>query len=140
MTTHYLRCLALKYAWKFVGVNYLWGGETPMGGFDCSGFAQEVLRSVGRDPKADQTAKMLYQEFREKKVDVPNKGCLVFFGRSLDRISHVGIVLDRTLMLEAGGGTSGTVSRLVAIKKKAFVRMRPLSARRDLLVIVDPFR
>jgi len=26
---------------------YLWGGDDPLAGFDCSGFVIEILKSVG---------------------------------------------------------------------------------------------
>ncbi len=36
----------INYAYKFLGVKYVWGGTTP-NGFDCSGFTQYVFRHFG---------------------------------------------------------------------------------------------
>ena len=41
--------LAVKYAMAFIGTPYVWGGDDPMGGFDCSGFCIEVLKGVPVD-------------------------------------------------------------------------------------------
>ena len=48
-----------NYAKSFIGKPYSWAGETPMGGFDCSGLVQTILRSVGLDPAGDQSAQAL---------------------------------------------------------------------------------
>ena len=134
-----------QYAMSFVGVPYRWGGETPMGGYDCSGLVQEILRSVGADPPGDQTANGLYQYFNEcGTLSLPRLGALAFFGlkdvgpRGKVSITHVGFCLDGLRMLEAGGGGSTTVNVDAAIRQKAFVRIRPVSHRRDLVACLMP--
>jgi cell wall-associated NlpC family hydrolase len=62
-------------------------------------------------------------------------GTLLFFGETATTptgISHIAFALDGKLMLEAGGGGSTTTSLEAAIKQGAFVRIRPISRRRDL--------
>ena len=47
---------ALKHGESQIGVPYVWGGETPGVGFDCSGLSQWVYASVGlRIPRTSET-------------------------------------------------------------------------------------
>lgn len=134
-TRHVLEISAVA----FVGAPYRWGGENPMGGFDCSGLVQEILRAVGMDPAGDQTAQMLYDYFKTRSdSDARQFGALTFYGTSLSRISHVGFMLDDVHMVEAGGGGSSTLTVDDAIKRDAFVRIRPYNVRRDLVAVVNP--
>ena len=72
------RELAIKVAWRMWGGPYLWGGDDPMEGFDCSGLCVEILKSVGILPRnGDWNAHGLYRLFEDNVVDSPVKGCLV---------------------------------------------------------------
>jgi len=41
------RELALKYLWHWLGIQYSYGGDDAIEGWDCSGMVIEVLQSVG---------------------------------------------------------------------------------------------
>jgi len=134
-----IRETALDYAKAFRGVPYEWGGDNPQG-LDCSGFVGLVLRSVGlMANKQDLTAKGIFDKFAQYATETPSAGCLVLYGRSLDKISHIAIMIDSRHILEAGGGNSKTVDKETADERNAFVRMRPFNYRTPL-AIVDPFR
>ena len=139
MTADQKRYWALHYICEFFGVAYRWGGESSIG-IDCSGLAQEFLRSVGMDPPGDQGAEGLYWHFRDKEVSDPAPGCLVFYGSGERDIGHVGICMTDELMIEAGGGGSKVTNEAAAHRHKAFVRMRLISRRDDLWAVVDPFQ
>ena len=117
-------------------IPYKWGGDDPMGGFDCSGGIQEILASVGLDPKGDQTADALMKYFNRpylgRVVSDIDFGDLIFFGRE-DRATHVGIAINPTTMFEFGGGGSKTIDAVQAEKHNAYGRIRPISNRRDFL-------
>ena len=78
------------YAMNYVGVPYVWAGNTP-NGFDCSGFTSYVMKNFGKSlPRrsADQ-----YENSRKLKQNKVQKGDLVFFD-SGNGISHVGMIIS----------------------------------------------
>lgn len=130
---------AIEYALSFLGLPYLWGGDSPFKGFDCSGLVQEILMGVGLDPSGDQTAQGLFLAFKHKISRTPAEGCLVFFGKDISHITHIGFCVSDGVMVEAGGGGSKTTTRDAAVSANARVRMRSVASRADLVAIVDPF-
>ena len=121
----------LEYAQQFIGVRYVWGGNTPEQGFDCSGFVCEALRSQNYIGKEDLNSQGLYERF--SKIGYASEvrpGSLLFFGSNLDSISHVSIALNKDQMLEAAGeGRQAT--------DNGFVRVRHISTRKDLLAAIN---
>jgi cell wall-associated NlpC family hydrolase len=81
----------LRTGRSFLGLRYLWGGLSSWG-VDCSGLVHLTLRSLGllvpRDAHDQQAA------FPAVPVDAVRPGDLYFFGA--DRVTHVGVVSDRT--------------------------------------------
>lgn len=123
----------------YLGTPYRWGGDDPMAGFDCSGLVQEILASLGEDPPGDQTAQSLHDHFLARpRRSIALCGSLAFFGSSVGAISHVGFCISPEVMLEAGGGGSATTSLEQAVKQNAYVRLRPISSRRDLVALILP--
>ena len=135
--------LLIQYALQFIGRPYRWGGDDPMAGFDCSGFVQELLASVGEDPPGDQTAQSLYDHFRVEQRGQGGRldtGTLLFFGKSVTEISHVAMSIDNGVrMIEAGGGGSKTVNEAEAIKANAYIRVRAIKNRKDLVAAIRPY-
>lgn len=128
-----------EYALSLLGRPYIWGGDDPMRGFDCSGLVQEILASVGFDPQGDQNAQALYKHFLPiSQSGTRGMGALVFYGSSVSKINHVAMLLDTTHIIEAGGGGSTTVSEKEAIAQNAFVRIRPYNRRKDIVAILLP--
>ena len=103
-----MRNIASLLAWHYIGLPYKWGGNDAMSGFDCSGLIVEILKSVGLLPRQfDTTAKGLMIMFRDKKVDSPYEGCLVFYGKI--HATHIEYCINSKLTVGASGGGSDTV-------------------------------
>ena len=120
---------------------YLWGGDDPMAGFDCSGLVIEPLKAVGILPKiGDWTAEGLAVYFKPKETQKPKPGCLLFYNRN-HRIGHVvvvwAIVQGRILGLSAGGGGRHIKTVEDAVKYNAYIKVRP--ALPGWVKMVDPF-
>jgi len=128
------------YALQFVGLPYRWGGDDTINGFDCSGLVQELLSAVGLDPQGDQSAQGLYDYFSTRSNhDQRGCGALVFFGKSIKEITHIGMMLNSFLMIEAGGGGSKTIDEKAAADQNAYVRVRPYNRRTDVVAILMPY-
>lgn len=99
-----------------------------------SGFVQEIIRSVGLDPRGDQNSQALYNYFNiHGGRTSPQAGALAFYGKSRLQIIHVAFCLNDYQVIEAGGGGRKTVDIQSAIDHRAFVRIRPIEHRKDLL-------
>jgi cell wall-associated NlpC family hydrolase len=92
--------IALAYATSQLGVAYRWGGETPGGGFDCSGLVQWAYAQAG--VAVPRTAQTQYDTGPAVAVGTPAApGDLLFFGGSSETVGHVGIYLGQGLMIDA---------------------------------------
>lgn len=127
------------YALQLVGTPYRWGGSSPMGGMDCSGFVQELLASVGLDPVGDQTAQGLFDFFDQngERNPKPGVGVLAFYGESVSKVIHVALLLDPYRLIEAGGGGAKVTTIEMAEQFNAFIRVRHLS-HRPILALRKP--
>jgi cell wall-associated NlpC family hydrolase len=124
---------------SLLGTPYKWGGNTAIEGFDCSGLVCELLKSSGHlSQKEDYSASQLFNLYRDNQTQKARRGTLVFYGKNLASISHVGYCLNGEQMIEAGGGNSEVTTLESAIKKQACVRIRPIKYRSDLVAMANP--
>lgn len=135
--------LLVDYAMSFVGREYIYGGAGPY--FDCSGFVIELMKSCGNSPPHDMTAQQLFEHYKPtSEWGLKAAGSIAFYGRATNAITHVAWCVNPYQMIEAGGGTSETVSLELARRKNAFIRMRliqdpsGLNGRRDFVAVLYP--
>ncbi len=92
--------IAVDWALAQVGTPYIWGGETPGVGFDCSGLVQAAYKAAGitlprvAQDQYDATAKLGPGEPLQP-------GDLVFFGGGPADVTHVGIYIGNGQMVDA---------------------------------------
>lgn len=84
----------VRYAKRFVGVPYVWGGMSPRG-FDCSGLTAYVYRRFGI--KLPHYTVAQYRRGRNIRVRRLKPGDLVFF----HGLSHMGMYVGRGRFIHA---------------------------------------
>ena len=93
---------AISYAEAQIGTPYLWGGETPGVGFDCSGLTQAAYGAAGIT--IPRTSEEQWIELPHVPLDDLQPGDLVFFdpGEDIPGLpGHVGIYLGNDDMVDA---------------------------------------
>jgi cell wall-associated NlpC family hydrolase len=116
------RASIVRYARRFLGVPYMWGGTSP-GGFDCSGFTRYVYAHFGVS-----LPHYTYSQFdlgRRVARSALRPGDLVFF----DGVGHVGLYIGRNLFIHAPhAGTRVSVESLSGWYSAAYDGARRLIA------------
>jgi hypothetical protein len=107
--------VAVEWALSQVGTPYVWGGETPGVGFDCSGLAQAAYRVAGIT--LPRVAQDQFDATRAVPAgDALQPGDLVFFGEGPKSVDHVGLFV---------GVSSGQAIMVDAPHTGADVRLEP---------------
>jgi len=84
------RVSVIEFAKKYIGVPYVWAGESPSG-FDCSGFTSFVLANY--NVALPRRAKDQYEAAVKVSAELAQYGDLVFFSNG-GEVSHVGILVS----------------------------------------------
>ncbi|MFS0605130.1 NlpC/P60 family protein [Peribacillus frigoritolerans] len=101
----------IKYAYTLRGFTYVFGGEDPMTGMDCSGFIYWVMKEQGLSVKRDSAEDYFSLV---PKIDNPKAGDLVFFRDTGTRVgvTHVGIYLGEGRFLNSTENSGVHISNL----------------------------
>lgn len=94
----------VAYATNLIGTPYVWGGNTPAQGLDCSGLLYYIQKKAGSEVE-DMTASGY--SMIGKKIDIEQKkpGDFLFFGRP---VTHCAIYVGNEYMIESRGGRKNT--------------------------------
>ena len=91
-----------KYSKNLIGSPYLWGGKTPFG-YDCSGFVQQIFKSIDVSLKRDTSEQI--KDDRMPSIDIQSAdiGDIVFFDIEGNGVDHVGIWYGENQVIHCGG-------------------------------------
>lgn len=116
----------VEYATNLIGTPYVWGGNTPAQGLDCSGLLYYIQKKAGSEV-ADMTASGY--SMHGKKIDIEQKkpGDFLFFGRP---VTHCAVYIGNGYMIESRGGRKNT-----ADNPGTGVVISPVTRRHDLVCV-----
>lgn len=118
----------VRTARAYLGKPYVWGGESEAeGGYDCSGFVYSVLNKCGM--KVPRTTAQGYSALG-KKVSNIQSADLLYFGKSVKRITHIALAINSTQMIESLGNSKNTKTN-----KGRGVSITNISHRSDLVLV-----
>lgn len=80
-----VRVAIMDEAKKHLGLPYVWGGTSPVSGFDCSGFTQYVYRTLGVEiPRVARDQQKVGKQIDVKDIKV---GDLLFYGKPAHHVA-----------------------------------------------------
>jgi cell wall-associated NlpC family hydrolase len=113
-----------QYSLNFIGTPYVWGGNDPTRGIDCSGFVKKLYGAIGLNlPRvADDQAKVGTRITRLEDLRPGDR--LYFWSASRGKIGHTGIYIGRGYFVHSSSGRGGVATDYLGSKKwlKTLVR------------------
>ena len=92
----------IMHSKNLLGSPYLWGGKTPFG-YDCSGFVQQVFKSINIFLKRDTSEQIKDDRMNSVDLESVNIGDIIFFDMDGKGVDHVGIWYGQNQVIHCGG-------------------------------------
>jgi cell wall-associated NlpC family hydrolase len=90
----------VTFSQRFLGLPYTWGGRSSFG-YDCSGFVQMLYQQIGILLPRDSHQQVRDACFQTIPLEHLQSGDLIFFGKSNQKIMHVGMSLGNKQFIHA---------------------------------------
>ena len=101
-----LRNKVVNYALQFVGGRYVWGGNDPHTGADCSGFVRYVLKNIA-GVTLPRTSREQAKTGRAITSSEMKPGDLIFYANSKGTVNHVAMYIGNGQIVHAASRRSG---------------------------------
>lgn len=120
----------LETADDYLGTRYLWGGDSPETGFDCSGFVQYVFARRGvRLPRTSRQLAVVGRTV-EPRLDALRAGDLLFFAGDYRTIDHVAIYAGAGTIIHSSNSAGGVVVDRLSTNRGRWFTDHLVAARR----------
>lgn len=117
----------IENAKELVGVKYVWGGNTPQSGLDCSGLLYYIQKKAGSEV-GDMTASGYSKLGKKIPIGQQKVGDFLFFGYP---VTHCAIFIGNGYMIESRGSRKNTADNPgVGVVKSLVSRRSDLSCIR----------
>ena len=117
----------VENAKELLGVKYVWGGNTPQSGLDCSGLLYYIQKKAGSEVE-DLTASGYSKLGKKIPIGEQKVGDFLFFGYP---VTHCAIFIGNGYMIESRGGRKNTADNPgIGVVKSLVSRRSDLSCIR----------
>lgn len=117
----------VENAKELLGVKYVWGGNTPQSGLDCSGLLYYIQKKAGSEV-GDLTASGYSKLGKKIPIGEQKVGDFLFFGNP---VTHCAIFIGNGYMIESRGGRKNTADNPgIGVVKSLVSRRSDLSCIR----------
>lgn len=117
----------VENAKELVGVKYVWGGNTPQSGLDCSGLLYYIQKKAGSEV-GDMTASGYSKLGTLIPIGEQKVGDFLFFGNP---VNHCAVFIGNGYMIESRGGRKNTADNPgIGVVKSLVTRRSDLSCIR----------
>lgn len=117
----------VKYATDLLGVKYVWGGNTPQYGLDCSGLLYWIQKKAGSEV-GDMTASGYSKLGKMIPIGQQKVGDFLFFGYP---VTHCAVFIGNGYMIESRGSRKNTADNPgIGVVKSLVSRRSDLSCIR----------
>lgn len=117
----------VENAKELLGVKYVWGGNTPQSGLDCSGLLYYIQKKAGSEV-GDMTASGYSKIGILVPIGQQKVGDFLFFGNP---VTHCAIYIGNGYMIESRGGRKNTADNPgIGVVKSLVTRRSDLSCVR----------
>lgn len=117
----------VENAKELLGVKYVWGGNTPQSGLDCSGLLYYIQKKAGSEV-GDMTASGYSKLGTMIPIGQQKVGDFLFFGNP---VNHCAVFIGNGYMIESRGGRKNTADNPgIGVVKSLVTRRSDLSCIR----------
>lgn len=122
----------LATAESYLGQKYVYGGETPGSGFDCSGFVQYVFGRHGVDLPRTSRQQALAGRALSRRAGALQPGDLMLFSSKGRGVDHIAIYVGNNRILHSSAGAGGVVYDDLTTARGKWYLARHVASRRVL--------
>lgn len=102
---------------RYVGTPYVWGGNDPSKGIDCSGFVKNVFGQIGLSLPRTASQQALVGAPIKRLEDLQAGDRLYFWEAKRNKIGHTGIYLGNGYFVHSSSGRGGVATDYLGAEK-----------------------
>lgn len=96
----------VRYASRYIGNRYVYGGTSLTKGTDCSGFTMSVYKKFGYKLPHNARRQMKSKNVKKVRGEIKH-GDLIFYGKSKGKCSHVALYIGNQKVIHASTRRTG---------------------------------